>query len=55
VPPRDPHALLAGIEAAALLRSQRFAGGHAWDSTAQRYVELAERVLHTPAARRTRR
>ena len=30
VEPRDPQALLAGIEAAARLRSQRFAGGQAW-------------------------
>ena len=56
VQPRDPHALLAGIEAAARLRSQRFAGGHAWDATARRYVELAEQVVRAPAAaRRPRR
>jgi glycosyltransferase involved in cell wall biosynthesis len=53
VQPRDPHALLAGIRAATHLRSQRFAGANGCDATAQRYVELAERLLRpAPAARR---
>jgi glycosyltransferase involved in cell wall biosynthesis len=52
VEPREPRALLAGIEAAAHLRSQRFAGGHTWDTTAQRYVEIADRLVSTAAAKR---
>ncbi len=52
VEPREPRALLAGIEAAARLRSQRFAGGHTWDTTAQRYVEIADRLVSTAAAKR---
>ena len=56
VPPRDPRALREGIEAAARLRFQRFTGGHAWDATAQQYVELADRLLRTPpVGRRARR